>query len=83
MSASRRNKHSFGTRFTIARFARLAKALRTGEKFFATTIAAEFEVNPKTIRRDMNYLRDRLGYDFEFRQRENTWRLLSAPEAVL
>jgi hypothetical protein len=71
------------TRPPIERMQRIARMLRTGQRFTARTVAQTFEVNHKTAVRDIEFLRDRLGYDFEYDKSSATYRLNSAPEPAL
>jgi len=61
----------------------LARALRSRETLNTRIMAAKLEVSRKTITRDLTFLRDRLGYEFEWVQMYISFRLRSAPEAVL
>ena len=49
----------------------------------AVTISKEIECCPRTIRRDIDFLRDRLGHNLEFDPVRNSWIYLSAPSPVL
>lgn len=61
----------------------MAVLLRAGKKFTASEIAGRFEVDPKTIRRDLDFMRDRLGWSVEYDHTRATWDLVAAPEAAL
>lgn len=50
----------------IERMAYLARLLRDGQKFNASTVAQELEVDSRTIHRDIDFMRDRLGYTIEW-----------------
>jgi len=71
------------TRPPIQRMAIIAKYLREGKPFTAAAIASRFEIDARTLRRDIEFMRDRLCYDFCWDPRACTYVLLSAPEAVL
>ena len=61
----------------------IARWLRDGQLFTAETVARKFEVNRKTVIRDVEFMRDRLGYAVEFDHALNSWRLVEAPVPVL
>jgi predicted DNA-binding transcriptional regulator YafY len=50
-----------GTRFSLERLAALDRAIRAGEYPNACSLAARLEVAPRTVQRDVEFLRDRLG----------------------
>ncbi|MHC5539948.1 helix-turn-helix transcriptional regulator [Singulisphaera rosea] len=54
------------TRPPLARMMAIDQALRAGTWPNASTLARQLEVNPRTIRRDLTYLRDQLGAPLEF-----------------
>lgn len=53
-------------RAPIERMHRIALHLRDGHVVNCTTFAREFEVARKTVLRDVEFMRDRLGYDVEW-----------------
>ena len=53
-------------RFSLERIAALDRAVRAGEYPNAGTIARLMEVSPRTVQRDVEFLRDRLGAPLEF-----------------
>ena len=55
-----------GPRFLIARFVCLRAHMLSGRPWNANTVASELEVSTKTVYRDMEFMRDFLGYEFEF-----------------
>lgn len=67
----------------IERLHLIAGMLRMGQRFTAGEIARHFEVSRKTITRDLSFLRDRMRYDFFWDPSASTYRLTSAPAAVL
>lgn len=67
----------------VERLFRIASLLRTGRRFTADELGAHFEVSKKTIDRDFAFLRDRLGWVFEYEPRRRRWVLVSAPSPVL
>lgn len=68
---------------TLERFRHIAKLLRAGTSFNATSVAKHFELATKTISRDLTFMRDRMGWDFEFDTVANSYKLKSAPKAYL
>jgi predicted DNA-binding transcriptional regulator YafY len=59
--------------FTLVRLAAIRKKLTAGEPFTANTLAAELECSTRTIYRDIEFLRDRFGYEMEFNNTTNKW----------
>jgi len=59
------------TRFALQRLAMLDQAIRAGELPNAATLARKREVSPRTIRRDVESLRDRLKAPLDFDARRN------------
>ncbi|MGA2178818.1 MAG: hypothetical protein ABSH15_04465 [Verrucomicrobiota bacterium] len=54
------------TRNPIARMRFIRGKLLRGEPFNASSVAAELEVTAKTIQRDIDFMRDQLGYEISF-----------------
>lgn len=52
----------------IARMSYIARLLREGRRFTVPQVAAALEVSRKTIDRDIEFMRDQLGYQFSFVQ---------------
>src|SRR4051812_27335306 len=50
----------------LARMMAIDRAIRDGELPNATTLARELEVTPRTVRRDLTYLRDQLHAPIRF-----------------
>src|SRR4051794_16872868 len=50
----------------LARIMAIDQALRAGDWPNARTLGLRLEVNPRTVRRDLTYLRDRLGAPVAF-----------------
>lgn len=67
----------------LARLHLLATYLRTGNRFTAAGLAAELEVQRKTVVRDIAFLRDRLGWNFTWNPATKTYRLIKAPAPML
>lgn len=59
------------TRFPLERLSALDRAIRAGEYPNASTLARALEVCPRTIQRDIEFLRDRLGAPLAFDPRRN------------
>jgi predicted DNA-binding transcriptional regulator YafY len=72
-----------GNRPSIERMRTLAVLLRTRTHFTTTEVAQRFETTRKTISRDLAFLRDRLGYDFEYDAQTKRWNLKIAPTPML
>lgn len=79
----RKNSRLGYERTPIARIVCLATLLRNQTSFNCMEVARRFEVSRKTIQRDLDYLRDQLGLAFEYDNSARSWRLHSAPRAVL
>ena len=68
----------------LERMARIAKWLVSGKPFTANTIANELEVKwPHTIHRDIDFMRDRLGYTIEWSWPKRTYEGFPPKERVL
>lgn len=67
----------------IERMQYISRLLRARRTVNASRVARHFEMDRKTVQRDINFLRDRLGYEFEFNARLNSYVLTRAPEPVL
>ncbi|HLP01586.1 MAG TPA: hypothetical protein VK163_06145 [Opitutaceae bacterium] len=67
----------------IVRIVCLASLLRNGQLRSLGEVAARFEVSLKTIARDLELLRDQLGFDCEYDGSARRWILKQAPRAVL
>ncbi|HWE35747.1 MAG TPA: transcriptional regulator [Isosphaeraceae bacterium] len=59
------------TRPPTERFAALDRALRAGRYPNARSLADEIEVSPRTVQRDVEFLRDRMGAPIAFDPRRN------------
>jgi proteasome accessory factor B len=60
---------------------RLHSAIQAGTHPNATALAAELEVSTKTVQRDLDFMRDRLGLPLEFDYRLNGYRYTEPVEA--
>ena len=65
-------------RCPLARITFIERAIRAGGWPNAATLARELEVSPRTVQRDIVFLRDRLQAPIEFDARRNGYRLLIA-----
>jgi predicted DNA-binding transcriptional regulator YafY len=65
------------------RLRREATLLRHGLPFTAGELATEFECSRKTVVRDLEFLRDRMGWDFYWDPVEQRYVVYSAPTPVL
>jgi predicted DNA-binding transcriptional regulator YafY len=59
------------TRFPLERLSALDRAIRAGEYPNASTLARALEVCPRTVQRDIEFLRDRMGAPLVFDPRRN------------
>jgi predicted DNA-binding transcriptional regulator YafY len=64
--ASRITYHGFHSRPPLERMLRIHQALQSGKFPNASTLAREIEVATKTIHRDIEFMRDRLGLPVEY-----------------
>jgi predicted DNA-binding transcriptional regulator YafY len=62
------------TRPSLERFAALDRALRAGRYPNASSFAGELGVSPRTVQRDIEFLRDRWGVPIEFDPARNGYR---------
>ena len=67
------------SRPSIERIIRLARLIRHGLSFTAAEIAGEFETSRKTVVRDIAFMRERLGWSFEYDPSARKYRFISAP----
>jgi len=65
-SVSSLTSHGFHSRPPLERMLRIHQAISSGEFPTASTLAREIEVATKTIHRDIEFMRDRLGLPVEF-----------------
>jgi predicted DNA-binding transcriptional regulator YafY len=56
----------FRSRFSVERMMRIHERLRHGTSLNCTQFAAELDVSRKTIQRDIDHMRDRLGLPLEY-----------------
>lgn len=82
-SRARQARTGEGCRPIIERLHYIATQLREEHPITAQKIAKRFEIDARTAGRDLTFLRDRLGYDFEWQPGANTYRLKNAPVAIL
>ena len=62
------------TRPPLARMARIHNLLNAGRAVTAVKVARELEVSPKTIARDLEYMRESLELPLEYEASEHTFR---------
>lgn len=67
----------------IERVRTLALLLRQGRAFTAGEVAERFETSRRTIVRDLEFMRDRLGYEYEFDASRNRYFLRHAPPPII
>lgn len=67
----------------IERMHCVAALLRGGRTFTQCEVARHFESSRKTVQRDMEFMRDRLGYEFAWDGSARTYRLITAPAPKL
>lgn len=53
----------------VARMSYISRLLREGRRFTVPQVAAALEVSRKTVDRDIEFMRDQLGYQFSYVQR--------------
>lgn len=72
------------SRVPIERMAYIGRLLRHRRTFTTAAIADHFETSRKTIYRDLDFMRDRLGYEIAFDYSENSFvRGVAPKERVL
>jgi predicted DNA-binding transcriptional regulator YafY len=57
----------------FARMCLIARCVIQRRGFTHSSMAAELEVDRKTVQRDIDFMRDRLGYQIEFCHQRNGW----------
>ena len=67
----------------ILRMSRIRQKLLRGERFNASTLAAELEVSDRTITRDIDFLRTHLNYEISFDFAENSFHGQPSPITML
>ncbi|GAB5561460.1 MAG: transcriptional regulator [Synoicihabitans sp.] len=71
----------FRSRFSIERMMRLHDRLRDGLPVNCTRFAEEFSVSRKTIQRDIDHMRDRLGLPIDYDRAEHSYFYTAEVEA--
>lgn len=61
------------SRTAIWRMSCIANRLRAGLPFTLRELARKIEVGEKTLRRDMDFMRDFLGYNVRYSQSQKSW----------
>ncbi len=71
------------TRAPIERMAYISQLIGNGKLFQIAALVKRFEVSRKTIERDMVFMMDRLGFEFEYVRTGRVWRGRRPKERVL
>lgn len=66
----------------IERLAYIMERLQSKGSWNCSTIAEHFEVNPRTIRRDLDFLQDRLNVGLDYDRHEHSYKFIDAPDSV-
>lgn len=72
---------NFRSRFSVERMLRIHERLRDGDELNCTQLARELEVSRKTIQRDVDHMRDRLGLPIEYERSSHSYVYTRAVEA--
>lgn len=70
-------------RIQLYRMQEIAANIRDCRLFTAASVAKKLEVTPKTIHRDIEFMRNFLGYKMEFDTVLNTWRGEQPAQCIL
>ncbi len=71
----------FRSRFSVERMLRIHDRLRDGAELNCTQLARELEVSRKTIQRDIDHMRDRLGLPIEYDRAAHSYAYTEPVEA--
>lgn len=71
------------TRPPLERMDRILGLLRNGSGVTCRSIGREMEVSPKTIQRDLDFMRDRLQIPLNYDEQKGSWRISSNQPATL
>ncbi len=71
----------FRSRFSVERMMRIHERLRDGAALNCTRFAAELDVSRKTIQRDIDHMRDRLGLPLEYDRATHSYVYTAPVEA--
>lgn len=71
----------FRSRFSVERMVRIHERLRDGARLNCTRLAAELDVSRKTIQRDIDHMRDRLGLPLEYDRSTHSYVYTAPVEA--
>jgi predicted DNA-binding transcriptional regulator YafY len=69
-------------RSTLARILAIASRLTDRRGVRTSQLIAELEVSPKTIARDRDFIRDRLGIDLVFDRERMRWKATNVEEVL-
>lgn len=72
-----------GNRPIVERLHFIVKELRSFNRLTCPLVAGHFECSTKSVLRDIEFLRDRMGYEIEWIREEHSYQLLNNPEPVL
>jgi len=75
LTASSPKAHQVSTRAQIERLYRIVAKIQNAEAVTLTALAMAFEVNNRTIQRDIEFLRDRLGVPIAFDRKEKRYAI--------
>lgn len=71
----------FRSRFSVERMMRIHERLRDGASLNCTRFAVELDVSRKTIQRDIDHMRDRLGLPLEYQRTTHSYVYTAPVEA--
>ncbi len=71
----------FRSRFSVERMLRIHERLKDGAALNCTRLAREMEVSRKTIQRDIDHMRDRLGLPIEYDRAAHSYAYTETVEA--
>ena len=75
------SSYGFRSRFSVERMMRIHDRLRDGASLNCTQFAAELDVSRKTIQRDIDHMRDRLGLPLEYDRATHSYVYTASVEA--
>jgi len=61
----------------------IAEQLRAGRPLQSSEVIERFEVTKRTVFRDLEFMRDRLGWKFSYDAQNRSFKLNVAPKAIL
>jgi predicted DNA-binding transcriptional regulator YafY len=75
------NTTGFRSRFSVERMMRIHDRLRDGSPLNCTQFATEIDVSRKTVQRDIDHMRDRLGLPLEYDRATHSYAYTAPVEA--